>query len=644
MCGLAGFLDPSGKAGGTDAMREAAARMAAALRHRGPDDAGAWADADAGIALGHQRLSILDLSAAGHQPMTSGCGRYVIAYNGEVYNFAELRSEIEAGGHRFRGRSDTEVLVEAIAQWGVEAALKRAIGMFAFALWDREERTLTLARDRLGIKPLYWGRFGDLFLFGSELKALRAHPRFVPEVDRNALAAYLRFNYVPAPHSIYRNVCKLEPGRLLRLRPGEEPRIETWWDLFALARKAQGERIETNEGAATERLEALLRDAVKRRLVADVPLGCLLSGGVDSSAIAALMQAESTSAVKTFSIGFREKAYDEAAHARAVAGHLGTDHTELVAESRHALELVPRLPDLYDEPFADSSQIPTFLVSELTRKHVTVALSGDGGDELFAGYTRYAWARNLRRLGAAPNALRSGLAGGIRALSPAVWDRLAHAIPARVRPRLFGDRLYKLADVIAFADEDRLYRRLITHWDDPEAIVPGALEPRGAVWDSALTRDFPDFGERMQLLDTATYLPDDILAKVDRASMAVGLEARVPLLDHRVVELALRLPPGFRMRGGESKLLLRRVLYRHVPKELIERPKMGFAVPLAEWLRGPLRDWAEALLDAGRLNEGGFFRPAPIREKWTEHLSGHRNHQYLLWSVLMFEAWRERWG
>jgi asparagine synthase (glutamine-hydrolysing) len=643
MCGLSGFLDLSRKTG-EEELRQTAARMASSLRHRGPDDAGAWADAQAGIALGHQRLSILDLSEAGRQPMASGCGRFVIAYNGEIYNFTELRSEIEAGGHHFHGHSDTEVLVEAIALWGVKATLARAIGMFAFALWDREERTLTLARDRLGIKPLYWGRFDDLFLFGSELKALCAHPGFVPEIDRDALAAYLRFNYVPAPHSIYRNVFKLEPGRLLILRPGDEPRIETWWDLFALAREAQGKRIEANEREATERLEALLRDAVKRRLVADVPLGCLLSGGVDSSVIAALMQAESTSAVKTFSVGFHEKAYDETTHARAVAAHLGTDHTELMAEPSHALELVPRLPDLYDEPFADSSQIPTFLVSEMTRKHVTVALSGDGGDELFSGYTRYAWAQNLRRLGAAPKALRSGMAGAVHALPPAAWDRIARLIPERARPRLFGDRLYKLADVIAFTDEDSLYRRLITHWDDPEAIVPDAHEPKGAVWDSSLARDFPDFGERMQLLDTATYLPDDILTKVDRASMAVGLEARVPLLDHRVVEFALRLPPALRMGGGKSKLLLRRVLYRHVPKELIERPKMGFAVPLAEWLRGPLRDWAEELLDERRLKEGGFFRPGPIRAMWAEHLLGHRNRQYLLWSILMFEAWREKWG
>ncbi|MGB1548622.1 MAG: asparagine synthase (glutamine-hydrolyzing), partial [Alphaproteobacteria bacterium] len=555
---------------------------------------GAWIDAEAGAALGHRRLSILDLSPAGHQPMESKNGRYVLSYNGEVYNFQELRAELEGKGVIFRGHCDTEVIVEAIAAWGLAATLPRLIGMFAFALWDREARTLTLVRDRMGIKPLYWAKQGGLFLFASELKAFYAHPDFRAEVNRDALTSFLRHNYISAPHSIYRNTFKLSPGTMLTLYWGGEPEISTWWNLREIAAKAQQNRPAFEEAEALEALDTLLKDAVKRRMIADVPLGAFLSGGIDSSTVTALMQAQSERPVRTFTIGFHEEAYDEAKDAKEVAKHLGTEHTELYIEPRDALEVIPRLPLIYDEPFADSSQIPTFLVSELTRNHVKVALSGDGGDELFAGYNRYFWAETLwRKLHLLPGFARGGLAGAIHTLSPAQWDRLFGAVPARLRPRLAGDKLYKLAGLFGLSSRDALYRQLLTHWEAPASLVPGGTEPTGILWDESVANEFPDFMERMQFLDSVTYLPDDILTKVDRASMSVGLEARVPLLDHRVVEFVWRLPGTMKVRKGAGKWLLRQVLDRYVPKALTLRPKMGFGVPIDSWLRGPLRDWGE---------------------------------------------------
>ena len=639
MCGLAGFIDPSCR-GGEQGLAAMARSMADVLRHRGPDDDGIWVDADAGIALGHRRLSIIDTSSQGHQPMVSRDGRYVIAYNGEVYNFQDLCRELAGPGCGFRGHSDTEVILEACAAWGVRRAVERFIGMFAFALWDREDRVLTLVRDRLGIKPLYWGRFGDLFLFGSELKALRAHPGWQPEIDRDALAAYMRYSYVPAPHTIYRNVFKLEPGKILTLRPGQPPEIDAYWDMRAVARKGVADPLAISDGEALEQLENVLGDAVKRRLVADVPLGALLSGGIDSSTVVALMQARSNRPIKTFTIGFPEERYNEAQHAKAVAAHLGTEHTELYVEPGHAAEVIPRLPEWFDEPFADSSQIPTYLVSELTCDHVTVALSGDGGDEVFAGYNRYFWGRRIWRgiAWAPPMGRRTG-ARALRAVSPGAWDRLFDLVPGRLRPRMAGDKMHKLADVLAQGTPDGLYRRLVTHWDEPDTLVRGAREPKGPVWDEALAAELPDFVSRMQFLDTVTYLPDDILTKVDRASMAVSLEVRVPILDHRVVEFVWRLPPGMKVRNGTAKWLLRRLLHRYVPEHLIERPKMGFGIPIDDWLRGPLRDWAETLLAEDRLRREGYFDPAPIRQKWIEHLSNKRNWQYHLWDVLMFQAW-----
>lgn len=643
MCGLTGIFDPRGRAPLATAVRG----MTDRLVHRGPDGDGVWTDDAAGVALGHRRLSIIDLSPAGAQPMTSACGRYTIVYNGEVYNAEDLRRDLAAAGAtpEYRGHSDTEVMLAAFTCWGVRATVEKLIGMFAFALWDREERCLVLARDRLGIKPLYWGDANGLFLFASELKSFHAHPAFRPEVDPAALAAYMRYNYVPAPASIYKDVFKLEPGCLLFKRADQPARVERYWDLRRIAQDGQSAPRGLSDQDAVDEADALIGDAVKRRMVADVPLGAFLSGGIDSSTVAALMQAQSNVPVKTFSIGFDADGYDEAPHAAAVARHLGTDHTELYVDPGQALDVIPRLPDFYDEPFADSSQIPTYLVSALTRQHVTVALSGDGGDEVFAGYTRYTWGDLLRRrTGRIPRPLRAGTARMLHCLSQDNWDRLLKHLPVAKRLSHPGQKMHKLADVLAQPDDMALFRRLITAWRDPAVVVPGAVETPTVAWDDSVREDVPQFMERMQLLDTLMYLPDDILTKVDRASMAVSLEARVPLLDHRVVEFAWSLPRHMRVRDGQGKWILRQVLDRYVPRQLTERPKMGFGIPVDRWIKGPLRDWAEDLLSPTALTEGGLLDPAPIRHAWDEHLSGTRNRTTELWSVLMFQAWRRRWG
>ncbi len=640
MCGFAGFIDLARSTPEADLLARAEG-MAAQLYRRGPDGDGVWADASAGLAMGHRRLAILDLSPAGHQPMVSADGRYVIAYNGEVYNFPELRAELEAGGVAFRGSCDTEVVVEAIAAWGLEAALGRMIGMFVLALWDKAERILCLARDRLGIKPLYWGRCGDHFLFASEIKALRAHPAWTATVDRDALAAYLRFGYVPAPRSIYAGIAKLEPGTFLTLRDGDEAEIRRYWDLREITLSARARQRDMDDCEATERLDGLLRDAVKGRMAADVPLGAFLSGGVDSSTVTALMQAQSSHPVKTFSIGFSESAFDESSEAAAVARHLGTDHTELIVSPADARAVIPHLPDIYDEPFADSSQIPTYLVSRLARGQVSVALSGDGGDEIFAGYNRHRLAAGpWPRLERVPLALRRLASSSLRGLPPALWDFLFSLSPKRLRHVLTGDRMHKLATVLAGADGADLYGRLVSQWSDPESLVVEGARERERIWDDpGLMRDLPELMARMRYMDTVGYLPGDILTKLDRASMAVSLETRVPLIDHRVVEFATGLPPHMLIRGQRGKWLLRQVLHRYVPEELVTRPKTGFGVPLDSWLRGPLRDWAEGLLSRSRLEEEGFFAPAPVRRAWKEHLSGRRNHQHKLWAALMFQAW-----
>jgi asparagine synthase (glutamine-hydrolysing) len=637
MCGLAGIIDAQRRGDETSLTRIATA-MADSIRHRGPDDGGSWCDAQSGFAVGFRRLSIIDLSPLGHQPMVSACGRWVIAYNGEVYNYRELRRELEIAGYVFRSHSDTEVILECCARWGVEPTIRRLIGMFAIALWDRSARKLFLIRDRLGIKPLYWGQFANLFLFGSELKALKCHPDWRPQIDTAALSAFLRCSYMPAPLSIYRGVHKLEPGRILTIAPGIAPVIKPYWTLADVVENGIEHRLDITDSDAVGRLDELLRDAVGRRMVADVPLGAFLSGGIDSSTVVALMQAQSDRPVKTFSIGFHEMGYNEAGHAKAIADHLGTEHTELYVKPGQALDVIERLPTIFDEPFADPSQIPTFLISQLTRNHVTVSLSGDGGDELFAGYNRYRLARSLSMLAeTTPKLLRRIFGSAIGSIPPAAWDHLFGMLPNRIRPPQPGDKLHKLAAILPVRSEE-IYQRLVSHWhESPVLSHPG--EAPIAPMQRVAAHEKCDKVEVMQYLDTITYLPDDILTKVDRASMAVALEARVPLLDHRVVEFAWRLPMRFKIRAGETKWLLRQVLEKYVPRRLTARPKMGFGVPIDSWLRGPLRDWAESLLARDRLEAAGYLDASPIRQRWEEHLAGHRNWQYSLWGILMFQAW-----
>jgi asparagine synthase (glutamine-hydrolysing) len=640
MCGIAGFVGPVART--EPELNMLAGAMAAKLSHRGPDDWGAWADAEAGVALGHRRLAIVDLSAFGHQPMVCHDGSGVIAYNGEIYNTDDLRAQLmREGAGPFRGHSDTEVLAEACARWGVAETATRLIGMFTFAWWDRRTRTLSLVRDRLGIKPLYWARIGRTLAFASELKAFFALPEFKPELDRGAAAAFFRQAYVPTPRSIYRNVAKLPPATVLTIGPSREPQERRFWDLRAVATQP---KIAIHPDEAEAALHDLLKDAVSRRLVADVPLGAFLSGGVDSSTVVALMQATSSRPVRTFTIGFNEESFNEAQYARAVGQHLGTEHTDLILDPARALDVIPKLPEMYDEPFADVSAIPTFLVSEMTRQHVTVALSGDGGDELFAGYNRYLWAETIwRRLGPIPRPLRAAIGGAIGLLPTALCDGMCTLLPRHIRPVQLGDKVKKFASILGRARADDVYRRLVSFWEEPEQIFGTTDMPGSIIDDPTLERDIPDFVERMRYLDLATYLPDDILTKVDRASMAVALEARVPLLDHRVVEFAWRLPPDLLIRGRETKWLLRKVLDRYVPRSLIDRPKTGFGVPIGAWLRDPLRGWSEDLLSESSLRAADIVDPRPIRLKWDEHLSGRRSWSYELWTALMWVSWHRRW-
>lgn len=639
MCGIAGFITP----GLTNAMTllRYVSGMTNAIHNRGPDDEGAWVDESAGLALGHRRLSIQDLSPAGHQPMTSQCGRWVITYNGEIYSAPELRPLLEAQGIVFRGHSDTEVMVEAIAAWGLEAAVKQFIGMFAFALWDRKDQKLYLVRDRLGIKPLYWGNSGSTFLFGSELKALCAYPYFHPKLNHQALAGYLKHAYVPAPLSIYEQVQKLSPGTILCRTMDGQIITKSFWTLEDVIAKGlpsttrKFDRV-LEEEALTD-LEELLNDAVNRRMISDVPLGSFLSGGIDSSLVTAIAQKHSVRPIQTFTIGFDEKGYNEAPYARAVAEHLGTDHTALLVTPQQILDTIPRLPHLYDEPFADSSQIPTFLVSQLARQSVTVALSGDGGDEVFGGYTRYLWGDTLQKIiSGVP--FCSSLATLLTTISPGSWDLLSSLIPASRRPSKLGHKVHKMARSLKAKTPEALYDSLISYWAEPSEAIPHNYAPNITRFSPQLS----DFVSQMQALDATTYLPDDILTKVDRASMAVSLEARVPLLDHRVVEWAWAQPRSFKMHGRTGKWPLRQLLYKHVPQALIDRPKAGFALPIDIWLRGPLRDWAEDLLSPSTLKE--TFDPLPIRQLWKDHLSGRKDHKESLWAILMFEAWRRELG
>jgi asparagine synthase (glutamine-hydrolysing) len=640
MCGVAGFLGRK-----IDGSVDLAARMASALHQRGPDNSDVWVDDVSGIALAHSRLAILDLSPSGHQPMASATGRFTLTFNGEIYNHLEIRSRIS--DYAWRGHSDTESLLSAFERWGIEATLESISGMFAFALWDHEKRVLTLARDRMGEKPLYYGWQGNTFLFGSELKSLKVHPAFNAEINRDALTLLLRHNAIPSPHSIYKNIHKLPPGTFLQIQLGrKDAQPKAYWSTRAAVASGQRNPFVGNDREALYELERLLGQAVAGQMIADVPLGAFLSGGVDSSAVVALMQAQSARPVRTFTIGFHEAGYNEAEHARAVAAHLGTEHTELYVTAEQAMAVIPRLPQLYDEPFADSSQIPTFLVSELARRHVTVSLSGDGGDELFGGYNRYFWAVNIwKRIGWAPLPLRAALAGALTMLPPAAWNSafsgLARFLPAGWRYANPGDKLHKLAEILAVRSPEEIYLGLVSHWKRPAEVVLGAHEPATILTDPKQWADLPDFESRMMYLDQMTYLPDDILTKVDRAAMGVSLETRVPMLDHRVVEFAWSLPLSMKIRHGQGKWLLRQLLYQYVPSRLIERPKMGFGIPVDVWLRGPLKDWAEGLLDENRLRREGYFHPGPIRQKWAEHLAGRRNWSYYLWDVLMFQAWLE---
>jgi asparagine synthase (glutamine-hydrolysing) len=612
--------------------------MTAAIVHRGPDDEGVWVDPEAGVALGHRRLSILDLSPEGHQPMHSASGAFVIVFNGEIYNFRDIRAELESRGHRFRGHSDTEIMLAAFEQWGVRSAVEKFNGMFSFAAWDRRDRTLYLCRDRLGKKPLYYGWAGNVLLFASELKALLAHPAFDGEIDRDALALYVRHGYIPSPYSIYRGIRKLPSGGILAIRPadaGANAEPEQYWSALDAARRSLENPL-ADETEAMQKLEALLRDAVGIRMISDVPLGAFLSGGIDSSVVVALMQSISSSPVKTFSIGFREARHNEAEHARAVAGYLGTDHTDLYVTPEQAREVIPGLPAMYDEPFADASQIPTFLVSQLARRSVTVALSGDGGDELFAGYRTYsAGEQYFKRNQRWPGTLRRVAAGCMTGLP----DNFTRAVLGRAGV-VGGDmRLQRIASILEQDSTGPAYRAMVSIWESPEQVALGSSEPATPFVDRRYTDAVRGEIPAMMLLDAATYLPDDILVKVDRASMAVSLEARCPLLDYRLFELAWRMPMALKRRNGSGKWILKELAYRLVPRELLDRPKAGFGVPIESWLRGPLKEWAGDLMDPAMLRREGWLNPAPVQAAWEAHLTGRINLNERLWIVLMFQAW-----
>ncbi len=638
MCGIAGFLNYRKK----DA-QSILHSMVMQLRHRGPDGKGVWLDLDHGVGFAHARLAIQDLSLAGHQPMISPCERYCLVFNGEIYNHLVLRASLEQEGGHFdwEGHSDTETLLAALRHWGLEKTLQQLNGMFAFALWDSQEKSLFLARDRMGEKPLYYGHNNGVFLFSSDLKAFKSHPQWQPEIDRDALTLFMRYSNIPAPRSIYKGIKKLPAAHFVVITQSghqvSEP--QCYWDLVSIAEQ---ENVATDSSMLVNELDALLRDAVKSRMASDVPLGAFLSGGIDSTIVAALMQAQSSKPIKTFTIGFNEQGYNEAIHAKGVAKHLGTDHTELYVTPEEAMAAIPRLPTIWSEPFSDSSQIPTLLVSQLAREHVTVSLSGDGGDELFCGYSRYTQGYQIwAKLQFLPLPARQFIGSLMQIFPGASVEYLMKFLPKRVQVAHFADRLPKFGDVIKQKSAEGYYQNIISNWKSPDRLVLGATEPQTIFNYPEQYPKLTDFREQMMYLDSMTYLPDDILTKVDRASMAVSLEARVPLLDHRVVEFAWRVPMSLKYKDGKGKWLLREVLYKYVPRELMERPKMGFGVPIDDWIRGPLRGWAESLLDEKRIREEGFFDPNPIRKMWQEHISGKRRWHYCLWDVLMFQAWLE---
>lgn len=647
MCGFAGFINYCNL--NKNSVRSVALKMANSIQHRGPDDCGVWQDDSCQCALAHRRLSILDLSSAGHQPMVSRRGLSVIAYNGEIYNHSSLRHQLESSGYSWHGSSDTESLLASIETWGLEMALKKSVGMFALAFLDLDKRFLYLARDRMGEKPLYYGMQKGVFMFGSELKALKAHPAFEGEVDREALSLFMKRSYIPSPFSIYKGIRKLPPGSFLKIsldRPASYQDPVPYWEVPEKITVSEIGEIDSPQ-VAIDRLEAHLAEAVRGQMLSDVPLGAFLSGGIDSSAIVAMMQSQSSSPVKTFSIGFHESEYDEAVHAKRVAEHLGTEHTECYLSGKQAMEIIPQLPRIYDEPFGDVSQIPTLLVSQLARSQVSVALSGDGGDELFCGYNRYHFAKKFWKLLALiPFGLRRQVGNLVKLSQPNVLNPLLawlnRVLPHRHRLANPSEKVRKTANAMSAVNGLNLYDAMTSHWLIEDDVVLG----RGNNCSSE-QKDHGDLNptdclvSRLMLKDIRGYLPDDILCKVDRAAMSVSLETRVPFLNHELVEFASSLPLSLKFREGKGKWLLRQVLYKYVPQAIIERPKMGFSVPIGDWIRGPMKDWAEDLLDNHRLNQEGYLNANSIHTKWEQHLNGKANWQEQIWDVLMFQSWLE---
>ena len=656
MCGITGIFGNLREEEFDNSIHE----MSATLNHRGPDDAGTWINEESGIAFGHQRLSIIDLSPAGHQPMVSPCGRFTTVFNGEIYNHLQLRDKLNTSANKqsWKGHSDTETLVTAFSQWGIEKTLQQLVGMFAIAVWDFKEKRLFLIRDRFGEKPLYYGWSNGVFLFGSELKALQKYKRFSNQIDRGALSLYMKYMYVPTPYSIFRDIYKLEPGCILQIDKGTKPptlplfapfraqgiNIAQWYSISNMAQAGQKNLI-TDQNDAVDLLEKTLLESVRLQLISDVPLGAFLSGGIDSSVITALMQKVCKDPVKTFTIGFEESSFNEAIYAKEVSRHLGTEHHELYVTSSDAFKVIPHLPTLYDEPFADSSQIPTYLVSKLARESVTVSLSGDAGDELFGGYNRYLWgSRVWNKVRWMPLIVRQTLGVAINKISVNTWDSIGNSLPNSSRVSLMGDKAHRMAHRLKNVKSlDDVYHSLVTEGYKEDGLV---VNDKAALITKLDNNDIVsgivDFEHRMMLLDSLTYLPDDILTKVDRAAMGVSLETRIPFLDYRVAELAWRLPLDTKINNGETKWPIRQVLYKYVPKELIERPKAGFAIPVGQWIRGPLREWAADLLNEERIRREGYFNPELVQQLWQQHLSGKYDWTPRLWAILMFQAWLDK--